>query len=158
MIIWQDTREQSPLDFSGYDIVTEVKHSKLDCGDYCVQFKNGFIPAVRWERKSIPDLFGTLGKGHDRFKEEIQRAKDFDVKLMLLIEGTIADISNGTYYSTIDGDKIVKTVFSLWERYDLYPVFCVDRNECARFIVEVGSAIGRKAIRDLKEQKKVVKK
>lgn len=158
MIIWQDTREQEPLDFSGFDIITEVKESKLDCGDYCIQFKNGFIPNLRFERKSIPDLFGTLGKGHKRFKQEIERANTFSIKLILLIEGSLSEVDNGTYYSTIEGGSIIKTVFSLWERYGVYPIFAKDRAECARYIVEIGSAIGRKAIRDLKESKNGYKK
>ena len=157
MIIWIDTREQQPLDFSEFDIITEVKLSKLDVGDYSIQMKNGFIPSVRFERKSVPDLFGTLSSGYDKFKEEINRAKEFNLELILLIEDSLSNIAIGTEFSTISGDKIIKTIFSLWERYNVYPIFCQNRSECSRYIVEIGSAIGRKALKDLKEQKKVKK-
>jgi hypothetical protein len=77
--------------------------------------------------------------------------------LILLIEGTLSDISNGTYYSSVNGDKVLKTVFSLWERYNIYPIFAQSREECSRYIVEIGTAIGRKALKDLKDQKRIAK-
>ena len=153
MIVIQDTREQLPLEFK-HDLITEIQVMKLDVGDYCVKFKNGYIPNVRFERKSIGDLVGTLTSGHERFDKEIERSKNFDVRLIIIIEGTLTKVLKGFEHSKVEGDTIVKILFSLWERYNVMPVFCKDREECSRYIIEFYAAIGRKALKDLKQAKK----
>ena len=152
-----DTREQLPLDFSSYEYVTEVERTKIDAGDYACVYKNGYIPAVRFERKSIGDCFGTMTQGHDRFKREIERAKDYEVKLIIIIEGTLTKVLKGYEHSKVEGSSIVKTLFTFWEKYDVMPVFCKDREECSRYIYEFYTAIGRKALNDLKEAKRSLK-
>jgi ERCC4-type nuclease len=149
MVIIQDTREQSPLEFN-HELVERVDVMKLDVGDYACRFKNGYVPFVRFERKSIGDLFGTLGKGHDRFKREIVRAAMYEVRLILIIEGTLTKVLKGYEYSNMPGATIIKIIFSLWERYNMYPVFCKNKDECSRYIVEFFAAMGRKALRDMK--------
>ncbi len=150
MIIFQDTREQSPLDFSKYDIVTEVEVNTLKAGDYACQFKDGYIPPVFFEKKSIGDLFGTLGKGYKRFKRELEKAEKFNLRLILLITSSLSTVLKGYKYSTIEPTALVKRIFSLWVRHNLLPVFCKDKTEAARFIVEYYSAIGRKLLKDRK--------
>jgi len=73
-----DTREQRPYRFKNY-----IK-KKLDVGDYTLDMGVD----VRIERKSIPDLKGTLGFGLNRFKKELQRARDQNLYVVILIDGT----------------------------------------------------------------------
>ena len=135
MIILCDSREQAPLEFS-HPYVEGVEVGALDVGDYGVKFKDGHIPPIFFERKSIPDLFGTLGKDYVRFKKEIFRSKDNHQQLIVIIEGTVTDILKGTKYSTIDGIRILRTLLSLWNRYNIVSIYCKDRKEAATFITE----------------------
>lgn len=82
--IFIDTREQRPFKFKNQII------NKLDFGDYTASgehYSKTFI-----DRKSIGDFKGTFGKGYDRFKDEIQRCKEFDSFLFVVVEATIDEI------------------------------------------------------------------
>lgn len=148
-----DSREQLPLHFND-TYVTEVRTDCLPFGDYGCEYLNGYECPIVFERKSIPDLFGTLSKGYERFKRELEKAKQADLKLILIIEGTLSDVYRGCEYSKRNPFSVVKQIFTLWVRYDLYPVFCKDRHEMSRFIIETYTALGRKALEDIKTGKK----
>jgi len=149
MIIIQDTREQRPLKFD-HEYVTAVRKVKLDAGDYGCEFKYGFVPPVFFERKSIPDLFGTLGKGYKRFKNEIVLAEELGLKLVIIIEGSLTKVLEGTKYSKMDGRTVVRKLYTLWLKYDIPFVCCTNRKECSFYICEYYASIGRRVINDLK--------
>ena len=152
MIIISDTREQSVLDFP-YEFVSEVRREKLPVGDYACEFSNGFKPPVYWERKSHSDLYGTMGKGFKRFKKEILRAKELNIKLMLIIEKPLGTILKGYEKSDLKGESVVRRIFMLMVKYEIYPVFCKDRDEMSRYIYEFYCAIGRLMVKQSKENK-----
>lgn len=141
MIILRDTREQNPLEFN-FKNVEKVISTKLDVGDYACQFSDGVIAPVFFERKSKGDLFGTLGKGHKRFRKEIQRAIDNHYKFIIIVECGLMDVLSGFEYKTkrgcrysrINGTSIAKTLFTLWIKYGVFPVFCKDREEMSNYI------------------------
>ena len=142
MKILVDSREQQKLSFP-FNNVSEVKTQKLDVGDYGCQFEDGTIAPVFFERKNKGDLFGTLGKGHKRFRREIQRALDNNHYLFLIIECPLVSILAGYEYkarggkkvrSKIKGTAIAKTLFTLWIKYGLFPVFCSGREEMSSYI------------------------
>jgi hypothetical protein len=62
-------------------------------------------------------------------------------------------VLEGYEHSNRQGDSIVKQLFMLWEKYNVMPVFCSSREEMAYYIIEFYSAIGRKALADLKATK-----
>ena len=157
MIILQDSREQIPLHFDD-PIVTEVEITCLPVGDYGCIYRNGWECPIVFERKNLFDLYGTLSQGYDRFKREIERATEQGYKLILIIEGTMRDVYNGIPHSKRDGQSLMKQIFTLWTKYDVLPVFCKDRAEMARFIVETYTALGRKALEDLKTNRKTTPK
>lgn len=128
-----DSREQLPLEFF-FDESIILERIKLDIGDYGAKFNDGTESDYCFERKSITDLFGTLGKGYKRFKKEIERAIHRKKTIILIIEGSLKEIGKGCSYSEIKGESILKTVFTLLMRYGVYPVFCVSRREMAEFI------------------------
>jgi ERCC4-type nuclease len=149
MIILCDTREQLPLEFS-HPYVESVAKATLCVGDYCVRYKDNHEPPIFFERKSIPDLFGTLGKDYPRFRKEVMRSKDKKVELIIMIEGTITDVLRGTKYSQVEGIKILRTILSIWDKYKVVSVFCKDRSEMALFITEYYCAYGRNRLREKK--------
>lgn len=134
MIILQDSREQSPLIFVQPE-VSEVKITKLIVGDYTAILANGYQAKTIFERKAHGDLFGTLTKDYGRFKDEVMRAKDNDIALILIVEGSLSKIMAGFKHSGVKGISIIKTLFTLWIRYGIHPVFCKDREEVSEFIV-----------------------
>lgn len=135
MIILCDSREQAPLEFK-HAYIEGVEVGALDVGDYGVKYKDGYVPPIFFERKSIPDLFGTLGGDYKRFKKEVLRSKENHSQLIIIIEGTVTDILKGTKYSTIDGIRILRTLLSIWNRYNIASIYCKNREEASIFITE----------------------
>lgn len=149
MRILIDNREQCPLDFKIVGNVTQVIGTRLDVGDYaCMMEPNslnsvGHIPPIFFERKTIEDLFGTLTSGMERFKREIERSIVSKCKLYLIVEGTLSDVLAGSRFSQVNPDSIIKTVFTLKLKYDIHPIFCQDREEMKRYILETFESFGR---------------
>jgi len=78
MVIYIDTREKNALDFGNIGI----KH-KLDEGDYSTPLLESSLVI---ERKSPGDLYGSILKGHKRFKREIERAKNKNKEFHIFVE------------------------------------------------------------------------
>jgi DNA excision repair protein ERCC-4 len=128
MIIVQDSREQ--LGYWKRNIITK----KLNVGDY--SFVGG-EERVACERKHLGDLFGTLGKGHKRFKKEIERALDYDY-FGIYIEGTREQIIKkdfpGSYHTKMRGYVIIKILDTIKEKYNVDVVYCNSRVGCKKAI------------------------
>ena len=85
MIIFTDTREQKPLSLKN------SKKLKLDFGDYTAGGR--FYTKTFVDRKSETDFKSTLSKfNFDRFRAELQRAKDFESYLYIVVESSIKKI------------------------------------------------------------------
>ena len=85
-----DTREQQPLSFK------RSRSHKLDFGDYTMSGKNYTYTYV--DRKSESDFKGTMGAGFKRFTKELQRAKDFNAYLYIVVEKSIEQIAKNNFY------------------------------------------------------------
>lgn len=85
-----DTREQKPLTFN----VSE--DLKLDFGDYTVGGDDYNYTYV--DRKSDSDFKGTLSGGLARFKRELQRVKDFDSYLFVVVESDLNRLYRNNMY------------------------------------------------------------
>jgi ERCC4-type nuclease len=140
-----DTREQLPLSFNKdkFDIVNEA----VPFGDYWNEIPNTDgtytqIP-ICFERKGIGDLFGTMGKGYERFKREMERCKEAKFHMILAVEGTVRDVHNGYKHSSIAGESMLKKLAMLRVRYDLEVLFFEDRKSMAKWIEEVFDAVHR---------------
>lgn len=79
-----DTREQLPWTFAGVsadadrgggNLVVPVVVAGLPAGDYSIR---GFETRIAVERKSLCDLYGTVGQGRDRFVRELERLAEYD--------------------------------------------------------------------------------
>ena len=127
-----DTREQKTLDFR-----EEVIHQKLDVGDYGYELDGHILPLV-FERKSGIDLFGTLTHDHERFKAELERARDNDIRLIVIIENTYNSIKNkrfaGANYTKMKGSVIISIIHTIQLKYGIQFVFCSNRPEVASYI------------------------
>lgn len=133
LIIIKDTREQTELDFSGFRDVESVRKG-LKTGDYSVE---GYEDQICFERKSIPDLVGTLIGGHERFLREMDRMKSFDAKY-ILVERTPDRLywycdQHGWEYKF---NTIIQSLLAYACHYQVRVRFCKDREDMARYIVD----------------------
>jgi hypothetical protein len=87
-----DTREQKPLDFVNPRVM------KLDFGDYTTTGDNYTKTFV--DRKSESDFKSTMSTGFDRFKRELERAKDFNSYLYIITESSIEKIKRNNNYGS----------------------------------------------------------
>ena len=142
MILLSDTREQKELDFSGIDGVEMVEKTTLPYGDYTALAHGHPIPIV-FERKGISDLFGTMTSGYERFKREMERAKESSMKLILIIEGSYSSVWDGIPQSQFDGSSMMKKLATLYVKYDLEYIFCESRRVMARRIADTFLAVER---------------
>ncbi|TXH18015.1 MAG: hypothetical protein E6R03_02915 [Hyphomicrobiaceae bacterium] len=85
-----DTREQAPYQFRTFkadakhktpsgivrDLFIPVEIATLKTADYSIK---GFESEIAIERKSLTDLFGTLGSGRERFERELERLSEFQI-------------------------------------------------------------------------------
>jgi ERCC4-type nuclease len=137
MKIYYDTREQKPLTFKK-DKGIEVKKKTLAVCDYACELDDGSMCPVRFERKSIGDLYGTLTHDHDRFKAEMRRAEKMKIGIVMIVEASFCDVAKGYEYSSVDGRAIIRSCFTLHIRYPnviIYPVvFTNSRSESAAYI------------------------
>jgi DNA excision repair protein ERCC-4 len=124
-----DTREQLPLWEDD-----EVVRAGLKTGDYSIL---GYENFVSIERKSLPDLFGTLGSGHLRFKKELERALKLKY-FAIVIEGTLTDVLNKAYsgsnYSQMKGETIAKILATLSVKYGIHIYYTNGRKESKAII------------------------
>jgi len=135
------------LKFS-HRFITNVAKKKLDFGDYGVKFKTGFIPNIFFERKSLGDLYGTMGTGYKRFKREIIRAQEAKATLMIIVEASLTEVGKGYKHSRIYGRSMKQKLFTLWVRHGIQTIFTSSRKEMAEYITQFYLACGRQHIID----------
>ena len=102
-----DTREQTPYTFEGIRdrhaprsrpgqpapfVKVRTHRAKLDVGDYGVILDNGWNAQVIVERKTLADLYQTLGKERDRFEREVELANELNIQLHLVVESDFAGL------------------------------------------------------------------
>jgi ERCC4-type nuclease len=105
-VILVDSREQRPLDFDD----APRRLATLETGDYSAE---GLERIICIERKSVSDLYGTVGKGRERFEREIVRAS----KLWyfgIVIEGSLEQVLLGAPHSQMSPHSVIGSLHS-WE-------------------------------------------
>jgi len=129
-----DSREQLPL----WKTNTVVK--KLDVGDYSIE---GYEDKISVERKSLADLYGTLGSGHKRFKAELQRAESYEY-FGIVVDGSFTSAYKkdfpGSYHSKMKGFVITAIIFTLHVKYKIPIFFAQDRTESKQIIKHIFNA------------------
>jgi len=126
-----DSREKKNYEFKNSVVDT------IPLGDYSI---SGFEGEIAIERKSLSDLFGTLGGGHNRFKNELMQAQDLDY-FAIVIDGTLEQIQKKdfpkSYKSRMQGYVIIKQLFSISVRYKIPVFFAADRKEGKKIVKEI---------------------
>lgn len=84
----------------------------------------------------MPDLVGTLIKGHERFLREMERMKDYETKYILVehTAGTVYRYTERHGWET-KFDTIMQSLLAYAYHYHVRVRFCKDREDMARYIV-----------------------
>lgn len=127
-VILIDSKEQRPLKFWPGDV---TERANLKTGDYSLK---GFENFIACERKSLGDLFGTVGNGRARFEREIIRASKF-YYFGIVIEATLERVLLGAPHSQMDPRSVVPSLHS-WElRYPCIHVHYAGSRELAAALI-----------------------
>lgn len=133
--IIEDSREQTPLNISNFYVDT------LNFGDYTITKNNQANLYV--ERKSLNDLVSTIGKNIERFRRELERARDAGAYMVVLVEKNINDSLHfdrqyETRYAKVSPEHIFKNMRDLlYDFNDLQFLFVDGRKEAARVLVKL---------------------
>jgi hypothetical protein len=136
-IIYVDTREQSWLKFN-----TPFEIKTLPFGDYSCSNNNCNCYI---ERKSLSDFISTLSvKNFDRFKNEIEKAKNNNSYIIVMIEEKLSNALSFQYLPHISKkikatpEYIFHNVRDLLQEYDNLQFLFVDgRSEMIRIIENI---------------------
>lgn len=148
MIIQIDTREKARaikniLKTFDYN---KIKHcsSKLIVGDY----QNLEKPMIIVDRKqSLSEIYSNLCHSHKRFTNELKRANDIGIKLVILCEhgGKIDSLEavKGWYNPQLDkspyawdGERLYKVMLTVQKKYGIEWQFC-KKADTGRRIMEI---------------------
>jgi hypothetical protein len=134
--IFIDSREQMPLVI---DYPTEIKGLKF--GDYALNDPNN---KCYIERKSISDFIGTLSGGFERFCREIERSKENNASLIILVERPLQECLSFNHLNYVS--KKIKVTpefvfFNVREIIQKYPntqfLFVDGREESVRVMKKI---------------------
>lgn len=146
--IFIDSREQSPLKFN--ETKTEVKCLKY--GDYAFSDEE-WTKKIVIERKSLADLIGTMFSGYQRFERELERAKEDNAHLIIVVEESLSNVMDYRnkrivhYRVRIPPEVIMHQVRALIQKYPhIQFVFTHSREESADIIQKIFS-LGSQIIR-----------
>jgi ERCC4-type nuclease len=114
-IVTIDSREQLPLFLKKplKDLI--IKRTTLPVGDYSV---DGFAESCAVERKSLPDLYHSLGQDRARFKRELEKLATYEFKA-LVIEGSELDLFRWQDFSRMHPRAIFESVVSINVRLNI---------------------------------------
>lgn len=139
-----DNREQRPWFFDkiNNDNFPNLKfvNGTLKTGDYSLlgfsdpkKHKN----TITVERKSLEDLYGTVGSGRERFEKELIRMQEFTKKVIIIEADLATIIKNPPDYSQIPPKAVFRSLIAFSMRYNVQVWPCTNRSmaEKAAFII-----------------------
>lgn len=118
-----DTREQRPFTFANFTcdqqdgggpLVVAARAGTLASGDYSLA---GFEAEIAIERKSLPDLFHTLGQGRERFVRELERLNAMRWAAVV-VEATLHElVTEPPPHSDLDPKTVFRSVIAWQQRF-----------------------------------------
>lgn len=127
LVIVQDSREQLNWKFTGLEADVIIK--KLDVGDYSIA---GYEERFSVERKELNDFIQTLTVDHERFIAECDRAKKYDL-FVIIVEGDYLDIAKHDYYSQVSPFAVMGAMAAITIDYGYPIIFCSNRTNAEKF-------------------------
>lgn len=128
-------------------------------GDYTVMFRvvrrgeEILLPSsIFFDRKSHDDLFGTFGNEENRLriKERIKESKLNNIDLKIIIECDTTEIMKGHWKAKTPGQSLIRKLETMRRRYDTEFIYCTNRTDMKRKMIERWYAEGMEKIREMK--------
>jgi ERCC4-type nuclease len=121
-----DTREQAPYTFAGLrtdaadgrrplHVVTQA--ATLPSGDYSIEGHRDGPNAIAVERKSLADLYGTLGQGRRRFVAELERLATYAAAHVVMEASWEQILTAPPRFSALNPKTIHRSVIAWTHRY-----------------------------------------
>ena len=121
-----------------------IKHfvSKLPVGDYM----NLDNPKVVVDRKQgLPEVAANVGQDHARFKRELERAQEYGIHLIFLVEHggsikTLEDVQNWVnprlkeHPLALTGPRLYRIMLTMQNKYGIEWLFCSKKDTGKRII------------------------
>jgi DNA excision repair protein ERCC-4 len=118
-----DTREQIPLTFEGLHcdgadgggpLAVPTVRATLASGDYSLL---GFESRVAVERKSLQDLYGTVGQGRDRFERELARLDAMSFAAVVIEASWFDMVSDPPPHTQLPPKTVFRSILAWSVRY-----------------------------------------
>ena len=145
MILIEDTRNQvgkhTRLNEDLAKLGVKVIRSKLYVGDYA-RIDNQTV-CIDTKKDLLEVANNICGKQHERFRNELIRAKEGEIKLVILVEEYVnlenwesPRKRNGQKISQVKGSTLSKAIKTMEEKYGVRFIFC-DKAETAKEIIKI---------------------
>lgn len=138
-VILIDTREKNPVLFDrvgdpDYPNL-QFEFAALKTGDYSIKDMStpGCQHSVCIERKSLEDLFQTLGRGRERFERELMRMSEYDYS-EIVIEGDLRAIFQNPPLTQMRPKSVYRSLIALSQRYNVKVWPCPNRSFAGKHI------------------------
>ena len=112
-----DSREQLPYEY------TNSVRERLPTGDYSAK---GYESEIVIERKTKNDIYGSLGKGRERFEQECERMLTYKYRA-IIIESDLDTLLQPPLNTKMNPKVIINTLISWSIKYDIHVYFCSNR-------------------------------
>ena len=130
-----DSREQKPF-FSSLDVNEKFPGIQIDwdglkTGDYSIKGMSSPYDhpySVCVERKSLSDLFGSVGNGRARFEKEYQRMSEFDYAVVIIENDLNTMFKYPPPMSQMLPKSVFRTLLAWSQRYGVHFIPCVNRD------------------------------
>jgi len=128
-----DGREKAPYRFTGLradaaqqnrPLIVPTEWAHLKTGDYAVQ---GFESQFCVERKSLADLYNTLGQHRERFEREHQRLAEMRRAMVVVEAGWEEALKRPPERSKLRPKVVFRTALSWFVKYGVPWQFCDGR-------------------------------
>lgn len=140
-IIVEDTRNQiKKHELKHYywdEIGQKYIRSKLYVGDYS-RLDNQTV-CIDTKKDLLEIANNICGKSHERFRNELIRAQETNIKLIVLIESTwTRETAWGwtSRYTKVQGSTLMKAMISMEKKYGVEFIFCT-KQEAPKKIIEL---------------------
>lgn len=142
MIILEDTRQQTARHKIKQKWFEEngitVMRTKLFVGDYTLPTNQSLCIDTK---KDLLEVAGNIcGKQHERFRNELIRANEAGIKLIILIEDDVYDWNSIKYWKNkntkVKGEVLEKAMKTMEEKYGVKFEFC-KKSESASIIYQL---------------------
>lgn len=111
-----DSREQKMINWGN----KEIKISTLPYADYCLEKDNY---GIYFERKQLDDFINSMSQGFDRICREIERAKNNNDYIIMMVEDTLSNAMSFEYLSHISKKIQATSSFIMHRTRELIQTF-----------------------------------